>query len=92
MPAKKKVKEEEHVRSPGIAAVLNFLIWGTGYIYNGKKLLKGIGLIIFELLELLFVIFSGFSWLIHFPGIMFLVSHLFLAVLMAYDAYHDGKK
>ncbi len=89
MPRKELPKVERH---PGIAAVLNFVIWGTGYIYNGNRLLKGVGLIIFELFELMFVVFSGFTQLVHFPGIIFLLSHLILALILAYDAYKDGKK
>jgi hypothetical protein len=33
-------------RSPWVSALLNFFIWGGGYIYNGKRKAFGAGLIL----------------------------------------------
>ena len=90
MPPKKKVKpEEEHVHNPGVAALLNFLIWGTGYIYNRRRVAFGVGMIIVEIF-LLPVFFLRLGMFMAFPFIIYPFAFLILALLLAYDGYKEA--
>lgn len=74
-------------KNPILAALLNFLLIGLGYIYVGKRMAFGILLVIYAVL-LFMVPFVGqlYSY--------FLVSGLglLLAIAMAYDGYQDAKE
>lgn len=50
---KRKYKEGVRRRSPWLAALLNFLAWGLGYLYAGRRRLLG--------LSLFFFVFTAFA-------------------------------
>ncbi|MFH0837208.1 MAG: hypothetical protein V1870_03705 [Candidatus Aenigmatarchaeota archaeon] len=91
--AKAKVveKHKDH-REPLASAVLNFIIWGTGYIHNGKRLVLGIGLLFVWILSLLPIIYLGIMWYFTIPGLLFLMAHLITSLVLAYDANIDAKE
>jgi len=70
-----------HKKSPGIAAVLSFIVTGLGHIYCGKI---GVGLMLLFLEIVLF--FIGF--LLFFP--LFLAA--FIWIISIIDAYDIAKK
>ncbi len=45
----KRPEKQERKKSPWIAAILNFVLWGLGYIYNGKKGWSAVALIISDI-------------------------------------------
>ncbi len=71
--------------SKGVAAVLNLLFWGAGYIYLGKKKTLGAGLIIGFLLMHLPLLYTGLEWFLTVPGIYVLIGQLVLSFTTAYD-------
>ena len=79
------------MKNPWIAAVLNLLFFGGGYIYNGKRKGLGIALILAWILirwgeisiYLTNLVFE--KWLVLFVGLMVLMFSL------ATDAYNEAK-
>ena len=72
-----------------IAAILNFVIWGLGYIYLGKKLLFGFGFLIITILIHIPVVYHHTVYYFQMPGILILISHLIISMLLAYDVYFN---
>jgi len=72
--------QKQNLKSPGLAAVLSFLIVGLGQIYNGQ-IAKG-------LLLLLGAIISGVLMLILIGFIFWIIIWLYAI----YDAYNTAKK
>ena len=70
-------------KNPWIAAVLNFLLYGLGYIYNGKRIVFGAGLIVLGLAEY-FLFFEAFN------SAAGLALILLFSLLFAYDAYNEA--
>lgn len=76
-------------KNPWLAAVLNFLFWGGGYIYNGKRVNYGIGLVVATfIVHGLKSIFLPIGSLIRT-----IVSLVFigLSVYFAIDGYKEAK-
>ncbi len=82
-------------KSPWIAAFLNFVIWGSGYIYIKHRMILGVGLVI--------VTFINFFILITIPDTIILrSSELFfiwlsfiwvaLSMLFAIDVYKETEE
>jgi hypothetical protein len=79
------------MKKPWIAAILNLLFFGAGYIYNGKRVWLGVAMIVSWILirigeisiYLTDLVFH--KWLILFIGIV--VMQLSLTV----DAYREAK-
>jgi len=78
-------------KSPALAAVLNFFIWGLGYLYLGRKKTFGVLLVLGLLIALLAIGLSP-------PPPSNIVSDLFLMVAViiidiafALDAYRMAK-
>ena len=78
-------------KKPWLAALLNFLFYGAGYVYLGKKKGFGIGLIIAWILVRIgeiAIYLTGLvfeKWLVLFFG-------LFVFMLtFAYDGYQEAK-
>ncbi|NIO21333.1 MAG: hypothetical protein GTN76_11505 [Candidatus Aenigmarchaeota archaeon] len=82
-------------RSPWLAAFLNFIIWGSGYVYIGHRMILGAGLVIVSIFNFLI--------LISLPEIILLRgSELFslwlsfiwiaLSVLFAIDVYRETRE
>jgi len=92
---------KESKKSPSTAAVLNFFIWGLGYVYLGKA--WGIALVIFDII-LCIVLFMGYfitgfmagaqgasyefgasDWALNF-------FFLIISVVLAWHAYEMAKE
>lgn len=82
-------------KSPWVAAFLNFIVWGSGYLYIRHRMILGIGLVM--------VMFFNSIILITIPDVIILSSsELFfvwlsfiwvaLSVLFAIDAYMETKE
>lgn len=81
-----KVKDKK----PWLAALLNFLIWGLGYLYVGKRKTFGVLFIIAFVLSFFIpdesLNFSAFDWII------VLIAYLLMAIAFAYDAYGTAQE
>ncbi len=71
-------------KNPTLAAILNFIIWGVGYIYLGKKLNFAIILVIAEM------VFVGSAFIEPWPTLL-TVGLLVASIAFAYDAYKEAK-
>jgi hypothetical protein len=82
-------------KSPWIAAFLNFVVWGSGYLYVRHRMVLGVGLVI--------VTFLNFVILMTIPDVIILSSsELFfiwlsfiwvaLSVLFAIDVYRETEE
>lgn len=76
-------------RIPLLSAFLNIVISGTGYIYNGKRILFGILLLIFELLQWLWLYVSPEIKTISSQPLGVLTFLIFTAAI-AIDAYLEA--
>jgi len=83
-------------KSPGLAAVLSFIIWGLGQIYVGRtkeKTLLGVVLFIIDIVGNIF----GFGLFVSNPGargvcIFLIFIGLIITIVTVLDAYNDAKK
>ena len=83
-------------KNPTIAAALNFLIWGLGYLYSGKRTVLGIGFLTASIILILFTVVV--MQLPPFPtvpyenlyapaGLLTILYQLVISMTLAYDAY-----
>lgn len=76
-------------KNPWIAALLNLLAPGLGYIYAGRRTVFGAGLLLVVVIVPLFLInFQFVSAQDEFASLAWAAA---LGILFAYDAYHDVK-
>ena len=75
----------KEIKKPWLAAILNLLLPGLGYVYAGKRIGFGIALVLWGVM-LLAIMSSG-----QIPPIMWLDS-LVLAILFAYDGYKTAQE
>ena len=70
------------------AAIMNFLLWGLGYVYQKEKVLYGIGWILaFIPMHIPFII-PGLEYsYMESRGVLLLLGHFMISVLLAYDAF-----
>ncbi len=74
-------------KNPWIAALLNFIFYGAGYIYAGKKKALGWGLLaVFIIMSLEF--FSGSINHINDPVSTHMFSTTLLGIILAYDIFN----
>jgi hypothetical protein len=73
--------------NPWIPTILNFFIWGSGYIYNRKRKIFGTGLILVAVLEHSPLLILGLNFVLSHPYYLYLLGHLLILTLFAYDAY-----
>jgi hypothetical protein len=82
-------------KSTGTAMLLNFLVWGLGYFYLNKQVIKGFIVFILYFLiwlfSILLMLIAGYPLI--FP-IMFWVVFwsLWCGIFLAYDAYKISKE
>jgi len=88
-------------KSPSTAAVLNFFIWGLGYVYIGKA--WGIALVIFDIILTIFL-FAGYFTAGFMAGVQgtsyelgstdwaLSFSFLIISVILAWHAYEMTKE
>jgi hypothetical protein len=80
------------MKNPWLAAILNLFFFGGGYVYNGKRRVMGLGLILGWLLIRIGEIkiyLTGLvtdKWLIMFCGLVL------LQISFAVDAYRETKE
>ncbi|MBI4174293.1 MAG: hypothetical protein HY517_01500 [Candidatus Aenigmarchaeota archaeon] len=74
-------------KNPWLAAVLNFLLYGLGYIYNGKRVGLGILLLVADLV-------MGFIYMVMLSVelLVFAFPLLLMAVGFAYDGYKEAEE
>lgn len=88
MPKKKK--------NPWIAAALNFIVWGAGYIYAGQR--SGFGILIwisFLMAILAYVVSIPYIIPASYGALsdtLSLLSYLIFSFALARDAYNEAKK
>jgi len=83
-------------KSKAGAGVLNFFVWGLGYLYLGKRMGLGIGLFIGYLLVHTYVFFytmypTIFTTGITFPVIMWSLGCLAISIALGYDGYKGAE-
>jgi hypothetical protein len=72
-------------KKPWLAALLNILLPGLGYVYAGKRTGFGIGIILTSLF-----LFWGISFQ-DLPGMVWVDSFI-MSLLFAYDGYKDAQE
>ncbi len=79
------------MKKPWISAILNLFLFGAGYVYNGKRVGLGWGLILSWLLircgeiPIYLTGLVTYEWLILFAGIVV------LQISLAFDAFKEAK-
>lgn len=86
----KKVQKTKKKKSPWLAALLNFILPGLGYLYIGKRLLFGL----FIALSFLFVIADFLIYDIVYPELTYIsiLSSLLTLIAFAYDGYKTAEE
>lgn len=83
-------------KNPWISAVLNFLFWGAGYLYNGKRMGLGIGLFIGGLINIAGSVVSWYQpvdlTFNDIPIMLIFLSEIVISITLAYDAYKEAKR
>lgn len=80
-------------KKPWLSALLNFLFWGVGYVYNGSKIGFGIGLfVVFLLLSVSSLFQLGNLGIFSSGGLISEFGQFILAILFAYDGYKEAQK
>lgn len=76
----------------GWAAFLNFIIWGSGYLYKKKRTSFGWWLLAGYVLIHWYWVSIGIvkAWS-SMPGVLAGLGHLALSIGLAYDVYKDSK-
>lgn len=79
-------------KKPWLAAVLNILLSGLGYVYVGKRILFGVLLIIGEVFSYIFYFTDRAlaTRMLSNPYLIF--SGVALLVAIAYDGYQNAKE
>ncbi len=72
-------------KNPWIAAVLNFVLPGLGYIYVGKRLVFGVGLALLSII-------IGIYWIFFEIPFIMIVDSLVVEFLLAYDGYKTAEE
>lgn len=80
-----------HKKNPMVAAFLNFLLNGLGYVYNGNRVFLG-SLLIFSELGMAAIYYNNIMQL--FSGIVFPAFYVMLLMSFAFavDGYNEAKK
>lgn len=76
------------MKKPWLAAVLNFLFYGVGYIYVGRRVLFGVVLLIVGIAETVFWLSTGTMTM---PP-EFIATSLAASGAFAYDGYRDAQE
>ncbi|NIP40047.1 MAG: hypothetical protein GTN39_00855 [Candidatus Aenigmarchaeota archaeon] len=82
-------------RSPWLAAFLNLLVWGSGYVYIGHRMILGVGLVIVSILNFLILLSIPEAILLRGSELFSLwLSFIWIAlsVLFAIDVYRETKE
>jgi len=90
---RKKPRRVKKIKSPVIAAFLNTILWGSGYIYLNKKKTHGIFELITYILLWLFSVWYVFNaGQLVFAGVFWIFFwSIWISIFLAYDAYKLGR-
>jgi TM2 domain-containing membrane protein YozV len=88
------MKRKKQKKSPLLAAILNFIIWGIGYIYLDKKINRGIVAFILNIFTWVFSFWYATSaGLLVFSGIFWIVLwSIWVSIYLSYDAYRTARR
>ena len=78
-------------KSPALSALLNFLLWGLGYLYLGKKTTFGVILVIGGVIDYVGLAFPSTEENLGYLMII-LFSTFVIGLAFAYDAYQTAKE
>ena len=78
-------------KSPALAAFLNFILLGGGYIYVGKRVGFGTGLVVADVIFLATITFNqNIDLLFQFPIIYLYLKAI--TILLTYDGYKTAQE
>ena len=78
----------KEIKKPWLAALLNFVIWGLGYLYVGKRKNFGIMLVIGAILVLVLTATLELS----LADILSLPGSVIISFAFAYDGYKTAQE
>lgn len=81
----KGYKMAKQLKNPWIAAILNFILYGLGYVYVGKRVVFGVGLLLSSI-----ILYWGLS-LGDLPLVV-VVDSIIFSFLLAYDGYKTAEE
>lgn len=73
-------------KKPWLAALLNFVVPGLGYVYAGKRQIFGIGLVIWGIIAL------GWYFTSKETSLLLAVDSFVISILLAYDGYKTAEE
>jgi hypothetical protein len=76
-------------KSKGLAAILNFIVWGLGYLYTGKRTVLGLGLLIGYIFVHLIIFYIEIQQWLTQPHIYTMVGMTIISLALAYDVYKE---
>jgi hypothetical protein len=82
-------------RSPWLAAFLNFVVWGSGYVYIRHRMVLGAGLVVVSVLNFLILVSLPEAILLSGSELFSLwLSFIWIAlsVLFAVDVYRETRE
>ena len=74
-------------KNPLLVGLINFFVWGGGYLYLGKKRTFAYGLLLVAILEHSPLLILGIGIISQYPYYFYLAGHLVFSTILAYDAY-----
>jgi hypothetical protein len=89
---KKLHKKLSDYKRPWLAALLNLLIWGSGYFYAKRKRVLGIFLFIIQLFIIGGYFVSEGNITTAFEGVSYSFLTLIISITLAVDAYSQARK
>lgn len=77
------------MKNPFTAAIINFFLWGLGYVYCGKRIVFG-RLVFAGFIFVHLPLFYRANWL-EIPGIFSFIGHTILSIAFAVDVIKLAK-
>ena len=77
-------------KKPWIAAILNFLLPGLGYIYNGKRVFLGALIFTADMLLNFYYLLNPVNELTN-DTLVFSAAFFLITIAISYDAYKEAK-
>ena len=79
-------------KNPWIAAILNLVLWGTGYFFVKRKRLLGTLLLLVQIFIIGGFAFNQDSWKNIFEGISYIFLTIIISIYLGVDAYRQAKE
>ncbi len=77
-------------KKPWLAALLNVIFSGLGYLYVGKRKLFGVLLILSEILAFVWLFTDPVAWQV-MENVWIALTGILFVIGLAIDAYNDAK-